>query len=93
MLMGTGEKVTTIVNGPQTLTITTEVKRENLQSGKINPPMFLEESGVDCDTLDELKEAVKIKEEDSIPAVNNSLTRLGQVYALMFRNGLMESLK
>ena len=48
---------------------------------------------MDCATLDELKQAVKIKEEESIPAVNNSLTRLGQVYALMTRNGLMESLQ
>ncbi len=91
--MGNGEMITTIENGPQSVTITTEVKRESLQSGKITPPMFLEESGVDCATLDELKQAVKIKEEESIPAVNNSLTRLGQVYALMTRNGLMESLQ
>ena len=93
ILMGNGEMITTIENGPQSVTITTEVKRESLQSGKITPPMFLEESGVDCATLDELKQAVKIKEEESIPAVNNSLTRLGQVYALMTRNGLMESLQ
>ena len=93
ILMGNGVSTTVINNGPQSITITTEVTRESLQSGKITPPMFLEESGVDCATLEELKEAVKIKEEDSIPAVNNSLTRLGQVYALMSRNGLMESLK
>ena len=93
ILMGNGVSTTVINNGPQSITITTEVKRESLQSGKITPPMFLEESGVDCATLEELKEAIKIKEEDSIPAVNNSLTRLGQVYALMSRNGLMESLK
>ena len=93
ILMGNGSATTTINNGSQSLTITTEVKREKLQSGKINPPVFSEEAGLDCTSLDELKEAVKINGEDSIPSVNNSLIRLGQVYVLMFQNGLMENVQ
>ena len=93
VLMGNGMSVTTITSGSSVYTITTEVARGNLDMNKITPPEFIEGSGIDCASLEELKETIKIKEEEDIPAVNNSVVRLAEMYALIFRNGMMESLQ
>ena len=93
VIMGKGTLSTIIRNGNKEYSIMTDISRDDLQSGKINPPEFLEESGTDCASLEELKAAIKIEQEDDIPEVNNSLVRLAEVYALFVRNGLMESIQ
>ena len=83
MKNGSGEIETTIKSEQGSFTLHTAIEREKLQKEKITPPEFIEESGVDCVDIDDLRDTVHMKGNLDYLKIDNSILRLANAFALM----------
>jgi hypothetical protein len=85
-ILGNGVKTTEISSEKGSVSIVTTMERSSLDTSKITPPTFLPESGIDCgSSLEDLKETLKVFNQDDSFKVDNSLVHMAQVYYLIFK--------
>ena len=87
---GSGENVTEFETEEGNVRIVTTISKEKLDEEHLNPPMFLEESGTDCeDDLMELTETLGMDNNLSLLDNNSSVAHLAGAIMLLMKSGGM----
>lgn len=87
---GSGENVTEFETDEGNIRIVTTISKEKLDEEHLNPPMFLEESGTDCeDDLMELTETLGMDNNLSLLDNNSSVAHLAGAIMLLMKSGGM----
>ena len=92
-VLGNGTKTTTLKSDKVSVDITSYMTRGPLETNKITPPVFLPESGIDCETnLEDLKAALDTGDTLKVN-MDNSVYSLAQVFILMIKKaGILDLL-